>query len=425
MLKKMISDENIDRELLKKLLPGVDINRVYFDYTDYTCFKNLYLILKRTVKDPRRTSFGHIKHDIWEIFTIIIICTIFGVSIIKYIVDQAHKNIDQFKLFLDLKNGMPKYDTFLRALHDVNPDEIAIARKKWLDTLPKLENESDFGSDSYYEGEKIAIHAQDGKSLRGSGCIIENKKPTHIISNIDTTTMETYGEIVVDKKSNEISGNLELVNLLGNLKGTLTTFDAMGCQKNLASEINNQGGLWLFQVKRNQPNLYEDLIFTFENKYTEYESILEKNRDRWECRSYFYSNDIKYLPCLKEWPGVKAYGLVYNFTVRDGGISLEPHPYIMNFDNKELFVKATREHWAIENKLHYVADTVYQEDNCKVRRGNAPAALNIMRKFGVTLFTGIKKAMKKICSIKRLANLTRNSISDLAEIINGNFEVVI
>lgn len=420
---KISEIKNIDEELLNRISKMIDINKTFVDTTDYTCFKLLYEMLRALVEDPRRTKYGNVKYDFWEIITIIIICSMFGITTVKYIVDFANKNIERFKFFLKLKEGIPKYDTFLRALHSIQPEKLAILRCKWLDLYPEVEplqSEDDF----YYKGKKIEICAQDGKTIIGSGCKAKHKKAVHVVTNMNTRTLRINGEIAVEDKSNEIDANKKLIEILCSLDGVLTTFDAMGCQKDLAIEINRRGGLWLFQVKKNQPSLYEDILYAFENKFTENEAVLEKNRDRYEARYYYYSNNVKYIPCLREWEGVKAFGLVYNITVRDNSISKEPHLYIMNFDDKDLFMKASRDHRAIENKLHYIADTVFLEDKCKVRKGNAPEALNIIRKIAITLFKKIAISVEKSYSIKRLVNIARNSISDLAELISGNFSIL-
>ena len=423
MIKSILDIENSDIDSLKKSLPNIDHRRVSVDTTDYSCFTNLYNILKENVTDPRRTSYGNVKYDFWEVLTIIIICTMFGINKIKYIFDYAQKKANEFKLFLKLENGMPKYDTYLRAIHNASDTEIAISRKKWLDslTIPKVTSEDE---KFVYQGKEISINAQDGKTIIGSGCISQGIRPSHIITNINTETGEILGEIEVDKKTNEIKGNLELIENIPSLNGVLITLDAIGCQKNLGNAINGKGGLFLFQVKKNQIVLYYDIIFAFENKYTKFDSEFEKNRNRYERRDFFYSDDIKYIPVLSEWNGVKSYGLIRNITIVNGTITVDYHAYIMNFSDKNLFIKAARAHWYVENNLHYIEDTVYEEDKCKVRKGNGPKVLNSIRKFGVEVFSRISSSLNKVYGVKRLVNFSRNSLSDLADILSGNLDIL-
>lgn len=48
----------------------------------------------------------------------------------------------------------------------------------------------------------------------------------------------------------------------------------------------------------------------------------------------------------------------------------------------------TRDHWGIENGLHYTRDETFGEDRCRVRRGNAPRALASLRNVAVHLLRG-------------------------------------
>ena len=97
----------------------------------------------------------------------------------------------------------------------------------------------------------------------------------------------------------------------------------------------------------------------------------------------------------------------------------------MNHNDKELFIKSTRDHWSIEGQLHYTLDTTYADDKCKVRIGNGPVVLNMMRKTGVTIFSRITNAIKKKYSIRRLVNYSKKSLSDLADLILGKNNIVV
>ena len=96
----------------------------------------------------------------------------------------------------------------------------------------------------------------------------------------------------------------------------------------------------------------------------------------------------------------------------------------MNFDSKDLFIEVSRRYWAIENELHYIEDTAYEEDKCKVRKGNGPTVLNIIRKTGVTIFRRISEKTGKKYGTKRLVNLARNSLHDLAKLLTGKLEIL-
>lgn len=46
---------------------------------------------------------------------------------------------------------------------------------------------------------------------------------------------------------------------------------------------------------------------------------------------------------------------------------------------------ALRAHWGIENNLHWILDTVFEEDACLVRKDNSAQNLNIIRKIVINI----------------------------------------
>ena len=62
----------------------------------------------------------------------------------------------------------------------------------------------------------------------------------------------------MDEKSNEITAIPKLLEVL-DLQGALVTIDAMGCQKEIAEQVIEQGGDYVLAVKENQPTLYEQV----------------------------------------------------------------------------------------------------------------------------------------------------------------------
>lgn len=407
-------------EKLKDSFSDVNTDKICINNGSYECFTMLHKLLIETVKDYRRTAYGNVKYDIWEILTIVIICIITGITIVKYIMDFARKEEAIFKNFLELKNGIPKYDFFLELIHKIDPKELSQCRNKFLKFLEKYIPNIKY-KEILYMGIPLKVYALDGKKILGSECIATNEKAPNVVSCFNVYTGETITEETVINKSNEIPSNMEIVKRLGNLENTVITLDALGCQKELADEVDGRNGLFLFHVKRNHPTLYDDIKFAFEYKYNEASNSFEKNRNRFECRFFYYSNDISYIPSLSEWPSVKAYGGIYKVTMQNGEITCEPHFYIMNFDSKELFIEISRKYWAIENELHYIEDVTFGEDACKVRKDNGPSVLNVIRKIGVTIFKRISHLTGKKFGTKRLVNFVRNSINDFSKLISGDF----
>ena len=76
----------------------------------------------------------------------------------------------------------------------------------------------------------------------------------------------------------------------------------------------------------------------------------------------------------------------------------ETQHFVLSFSDLHKFVKVTRKHWAIENNLHWNLDVVYKEDSCRVKKGNAPTNLNILRKVSLCIYQRVKKASAKYVS---------------------------
>ncbi len=51
-------------------------------------------------------------------------------------------------------------------------------------------------------------------------------------------------------------------------------------------------------------------------------------------------------------------------------------------------LRLVRDHWRIENSLHYVRDVTLGEDACRVRKGSAPQVLAALRNAVVHLLAG-------------------------------------
>src|SRR5262249_45347223 len=107
---------------------------------------------------------------------------------------------------------------------------------------------------------KIKHIAIDGKTLCGSGAL--KLGPLHLVSAWASAQHLTLGQVAVDSKSNEITAIPVLLELL-DLHGALVTIDAMGCQKDIAQKIVDQGGHYALTVKDNQPHLLEDIQAAF------------------------------------------------------------------------------------------------------------------------------------------------------------------
>jgi predicted transposase YbfD/YdcC len=197
-------------------------------------------------------------------------------------------------------------------------------------------------------------------------------------------------------KGHEIAGIKALLDTL-TLKGCIVTIDAIGCQTEIAQKIVDQGGDYLLAVKDNQEKLAQALREFFAEGDTGGFGVLPlsrfetvgKDHGRIETRSYVWVTELSWLdrPIRQHWPKLAGIGMVERTRDINGKVSTERAFYIgsKGVANAETFANAARSHWGIENKLHWVLDVTFREDDCRVRKGHAPQNLSALRKFALTL----------------------------------------
>jgi len=212
------------------------------------------------------------------------------------------------------------------------------------------------------------------------------------------------GQLTTDDKSNEITALPELIKTLC-LEGAVVTIDAMGCQKKIAQTIIDQKADYVLQVKDNQPNLHKDIaLFFTESANRAFESVetIDGEHGRIETRRYFSTSDINWLQGKHEWTGLKTIAMAVRQREINGVVSTEPSYFISSLENHTpTIAKAIRDHWGIENGLHWCLDVSFREDLCRVRKDNAPENFGILRHMAVNLLKR-EKSLKGGLQTKRL-----------------------
>lgn len=331
------------------------------------------------------------KHNLCDILMIVLIGYLTGCKNIEEIHFSAEVWEEMLRKYLELPNGIPSTDTILRVLAGIDGKELervlaSYARQTFGPLIP--------------EKEVIAI---DGKTIRRSGYTNHNDqskshKAAHVVSAFASSMEICFGQVKTEEKSNEITAIPELLDLL-EIKGLVVTIDAMGCQKKIAEKIVGKKADYLFSLKGNQGKIHEDVkdFFSHEldDKYCERYKIqgvscqVEKGHGRIEKREYYLCTNLKWLEDRDEWRNLGAIGMVKSSRMTKDGESTELRYFITSLKDAGLAAKAMRCHWSIENKLHWVLDTVFEEDYCRVRKDNSAQNLNIIRKLVINLLRGI------------------------------------
>jgi predicted transposase YbfD/YdcC len=183
------------------------------------------------------------------------------------------------------------------------------------------------------------------------------------------------GQLKTHDKSNEITAIPELIKTLS-LQGVVVTIDAMGCQKKITQTIIEEKADYVIQVKGNHHNLHEDIALYFKDpdkNYTDFFQTIDGEHGRIETRSYLTTSDIGWFQEKHQWAGLKTICKVTRIRNVNGKTSTEDAYFISSLQNNASMIgNAIREHWGIENSLHWCLDISFREDYCRVRKDHSP-----------------------------------------------------
>lgn len=333
------------------------------------------------VDDPRVV--GRTTHSLHSILFIAVAATVAGADGPEDMARFAEHKQDWLEQFIDLSNGVPSHDTIGRVLGLIKPKQFQDAFLAWIGSLSSLHDA---------DGKPIFVPI-DGKTMRGSYTNADKSDMLHIVSAWASQQGITLGQVAVDSKSNEITAIPQLLGML-ELKGTIVSIDAMGCQRKIAAKIINGGGDYVLQVKGNQPSLQAAIEASFAEALASdrlskarRRTTNEKSRGRRETRDYTIMPLPESMASFgKQWSKLTSIGRVDRHIERDGKATSETSYYICSIDAKVgLFSESTRSHWSIENSLHWVMDVVFGEDSSRIHTGHAAENMSFLRRFVTTL----------------------------------------
>ena len=329
----------------------------------------------RGLKDPRVT--GRSWHLLIDIITIAICGVIGNCDDWRDIELFARERESWLRRFLRLPNGIPSHHTFGRVFAKLDPRAFARCCVDWLRAASDLVGLS-----------HIAI---DGKTARGSAS--GKLAPLHLVSAWATQAHLSLGQVAVDGKSNEITAIPQLLELL-DLHGALVTIDAIGCQKAIAGKIIDQGGDYVLAVKGNQERLLSDIQETvgkaLDGEFAKHQVAMittqEQGHGRQEERTYTVITKLEGIRDRSAWPGLKVVGMCCRTRIVNGVETTEPHYFIGSRRmGARQYAEVLRNHWGIENNLHWQLDVSFGEDDSRIQERNAAENFAVLRKLALGL----------------------------------------
>ena len=335
----------------------------------------------QTLEDPRmeRTK----KHLLLDIL-VIALCTLLtggeGFQDMELFGKSKHAWLHTF---LALPHGIPSHDTFGRVFARLNPQRLQACFLSWTQAVAHLT-----------QGALVSL---DGKTVKASFDRATAASPLHMLSAwCSDNDGLVVGQVKTDTKSNEITAIPDLLHLLA-MKGCIVTIDAMGCQTAIAGQIQEQGGDYLLALKGNHKKA-STAIKQYFHQHIEHNlpwcdvdnffDAFDTTHGQRVRRRVWVMTDLGALPALEQWPGLQAALAVETMRMahKQAPVTSDYRFYLSSVvRSATAFVAMIRQHWDIENKLHWSLDVTFNEDRCRIRKDHAPANVAAVRHIALNL----------------------------------------
>ena len=340
------------------------------------------------LRDPRQS--WKVVYPLPEVLLTVLSGTIAGAEDFVEIRRWALLHIDFLRHFLPFASGIPSHDTLNDIMNAIDGELFAACFTRWVLSLAGSAASAEMGPE---------VVAVDGKTSRRTHDRAQDRRLLHLVSAWATRQRLVLGQQACAAKSNEITAIPLLLDRLA-IRGALITIDAMGCQTRIAQKVLDRQADYLLAVKNNWPNLHAEFARAFDGPATTAlltHHTVNGDHGRIEQRRHAVSHAVAFLntdrrfPGEPRFPGLKAIAMVDAEVERNGRTSRERRFYISSLPlDAELFARAVREHWHVENRLHWVLDVVFHEDLSRLRSGHGPQNMATVRHIALNLLRGAK-----------------------------------
>lgn len=346
-----------------------------------------------------------------EVLLLAVCGTIAGGDDFDEIVEWGEDNLEFLRRFLPYHHGIPG-SRWLRVLvNRIDPALFSACFESWARSLRK---------------EPPAHVALDGKTSRASHDRPRGRAALHLVSAFATRERLVIGQEDIGEEGCEqetIPLLLERLASSGDLKGALVTIDAIACNPKIAKDILDAEADYLLAVKANQSGLLGEIESFFEAApqiAVEAYRDADKGHGRVEERILKVSREVAWLDGDRRFPGeyrfpkIAAVAMMEANVFEKGASRTQRRFFIASRPmNAKDMAAAIRDHWAIENSLHWVLDVVFREDQARSRTGHGPRNMAVVRHFALNLV----RALNDKRSIKLRRKRAGRNNNYLAEII--------
>lgn len=352
--------------------------------------------------DPR----SHInrKHLLGDLMVICVSAVLAGADGPIAIGEWAQAKADWLRQHLELPHGIPSHDTIGRILVALQPAAFQKCFEAWIAAILRARDEPAPQAESNTDAEpqpsptapavaKRRHIAVDGKTLRRSHDRRKDLGPLHLVSAWAVECGVSLGQLATEEKSNEITAIPQLLAQV-ELKQSVVTIDAAGCQKEIAAKIVAKGGDYCLALKGNHEKLHAEVAQRFETWMAQHFAgcevqtleCHEKKHGREDHYTYYQVAAPDDLPGRADWKGLQTIGVAIRVSRRGGRETSDVRFYLCSLSpDVKLFAQSVRGHWAIENTLHWCLDVTFREDDSRVRERNLTNNMAWLKRFAISL----------------------------------------
>ena len=369
---------------------------------DKAAMKNLKEKLK-TLTDSRIKK--KTKFKIWDIIICTILAVLFNANDWEDVHDFTITHYKWLREFLLMTGGIPCTKTYERVFAIIDSKELESIFTEFLLTFSLSSTDND-------------IINLDGRINRGSSRnetrYNDKVKPLNVLNAYSNKYGICLASEQIDDKTNEITAIPDILKRF-NVKGNVITWDALNTQTDNVEAVVSLKGDYVVPIKGNQSNFYNDLILYFDEKKLEmikagqtgtaYLDYKEKRGENLIHYEYYQTEDVKWYFDRKKWKKLNSIGLVKKTIETSQETKVEYRYYISSlFLNIELFSNAIRNHWSVENKLHWHLDFTFKQDDNTTVNKKALMNLELVKKLCLGILNKVKPFYNNI-SLRRIRKI--------------------
>jgi predicted transposase YbfD/YdcC len=310
------------------------------------------------------------QHDLTEMLFIALLATLCGATSCCDIALFGRSKEALLRTILVLEHGIPSHDTFSRIFRILDPKSFEKVFRRFTEA---------FATTTKIKG----VVALDGKALRRAYDSGRSHMPPVMVTAWSAQTRMALANVLAPG-NNEAAGALQLIALL-QLKGCVVTADALHCHREMAKAIVERGGDYVLAVKNNQPSLLRDAkaaIAEAARQKAKQATTEDAGHGRKERRTAIVA-PVKDMAEKHDFPGLKAVARITSKRGRDK--TVQRYFLLTQCYTPAQLLRIVREHWGIENVLHWTLDVVLDEDQARSRKDNAPANLAVLRRLALNI----------------------------------------